>query len=731
MRNRRELHSSLSGPTLGDPNGDAEDTLKWIKKAKKREKELAKKRQQELESMDKAFQAEYTERDLVGLKVSHDFEELAEGDGRILTLKDSRILDDEEDVLQNVELAEEERTRKNKELKIKRRDYTGYDDDEFAEGKQGMKRSVLAKYDEEIQGTHETGFRLGSSAAPKEVMEVVRPEQDIVKLDRKVLSIDYAKNLETSDYLREGDVGFKKPKTKKKRSTRRVAVDGGDDAGDKEENRMEEDEKPAVSRPRELDVNFVDDDELQAALARSRRAKIHKSKTFTPEAIASKLAQERSREQLTLPDSAINMDGPETGLVFDDTSEFVRNISYNPAPAKPTVTGPLTDPSVKHSVPSREASETPGDQVIDEIEAGEVVVKDEDEEGEEAMLQAVEQAIKAAEAEERAAAEKGANIEVGTAGEHTYSSGLTGALALLRQQGLLAAPTADQCERENVQRQRDLWLSEYRRRQTQRDLERLQSRGSNKDQATREYENRSREQQEARTTLDFFKDYKPDINIAYFDEFGRNLTPKEAWKALSHKFHGKGSGRMKTEKRLKKIAEEKKKEAMASGDTPLSMNKAFQIRQEKTGQAHFVLSVGNRGAVPQASEFLDPPPLSKGKTEKNKSKKKDAAKVNAPQMSDSASFITLPAPQPSVDGFTGANGTSPTPSRFSSIGPTSGSPAPSAKPGFSRISSAMDTPSQSQSATPVSGERTKVAFGFGAKRKAAEECVGTPPTKKR
>jgi len=51
---------------------------------------------------------------------------------------------------------------------------------------------------------------------------------------------------------------------------------------------------------------------------------------------------------------------------------------------------------------------------------------------------------------------------------------------------------------------------------------------------------------------------------------------------------------MKTEKRLKKIAEEKK-EAMASGDTPLSMNKAFQIRQEKTGQAHFVLSVGNRG----------------------------------------------------------------------------------------------------------------------------------------
>jgi hypothetical protein len=31
----------------------------------------------------------------VGLKVSHDFEEMGEGEARILTLKDSRILDNE------------------------------------------------------------------------------------------------------------------------------------------------------------------------------------------------------------------------------------------------------------------------------------------------------------------------------------------------------------------------------------------------------------------------------------------------------------------------------------------------------------------------------------------------------------------------------------------------------------------------------------------------------------
>ncbi|KAJ8581709.1 SART-1-domain-containing protein, partial [Rhizopogon salebrosus TDB-379] len=361
------------------------------------------------------------------------------------------------------------------------------------------------------------------------------------------------------------------------------------------------------------------------------------------------------------------------------------------------------------------------DEALDEIEAGEVVVKEEDDNDEE-MLNAIEEAIKEAE-EKNATPDQ--DVEVGTSGEKTFGSGMGATLQLLRQQGVLAAPTADQSEREVVQLQRDLWLAEYRHRQAQRDLERVQSRGGNKDQATREYENRLREQQEARAQLDLFKNYKPDVNIVYYDEYGRSLTPKEAWKALSHKFHGKGSGKMKTEKRLKKIAEEKKQEAMASGDTPLSMNRAFQIRQEKTGQAHFVLSVGNRGAVPQASEFLDPQPLSKGKTEKTKSKKKDSGKGGAGQSLDSTGFMTLPAPQ--MQSY--VNSQSPAPSGFSSIMAASGSISPPAmKPGFSRISSATDTPTQT--GTSVPSERTKVAFGFGSKRKAADDFM-QPPSKRR
>ena len=61
-----------------------------------------------------------------------------------------------EDELQNVEMAEHERTKKRNELKIKKRDYTGYDDEEFSNDQIGMRRQILAKYDEELEGPKET-----------------------------------------------------------------------------------------------------------------------------------------------------------------------------------------------------------------------------------------------------------------------------------------------------------------------------------------------------------------------------------------------------------------------------------------------------------------------------------------------------------------------------------------------------------------------------------------------
>jgi len=50
--------------------------------------------------------------------------------------------------------------------------------------------------------------------------------------------------------------------------------------------------------------------------------------------------------------------------------------------------------------------------------------------------------------------------------------------------------------------------------------------------------------------------YRPEVKLEYVDEHGRTMTPKEAFRYLSHRFHGKGSGKKKLEKRIKKSEED-------------------------------------------------------------------------------------------------------------------------------------------------------------------------------
>ncbi|XP_057431978.1 SART-1 family protein DOT2-like [Lotus japonicus] len=61
--------------------------------------------------------------------------------------------------------------------------------------------------------------------------------------------------------------------------------------------------------------------------------------------------------------------------------------------------------------------------------------------------------------------------------------------------------------------------------------------------------------------------YKKDIGIERRDEFGRILTPKEAFRLISHRFHGKGPGIRKKEKRMNQYKKELKMKQMKSSDT--------------------------------------------------------------------------------------------------------------------------------------------------------------------
>ena len=81
------------------------------------------------------------------------------------------------------------------------------------------------------------------------------------------------------------------------------------------------------------------------------------------------------------------------------------------------------------------------------------------------------------------------------------------------------------------------------------------------------------------------------------------MTPKEAFRMISHKFHGKGPGKMKQEKRMKQYQEELKLKQMKNSDTPsLSVERMREAQmQSKTPylvlsghvKAGYVLSLGN------------------------------------------------------------------------------------------------------------------------------------------
>ncbi|KAL9939055.1 hypothetical protein V8E36_001868 [Tilletia maclaganii] len=695
-KNKRELSRRLVGRSLGAADDESsagaaggaagsESTLSWLKASKKRAKENAARRlQQQIEDEEAQVQAEYGAEDLAGLRVGHEMDDFEEGgEERILTLRDAKVLDEgAEDELVDSLIAQRERDEENAERKKGAKKYTGLDDDDFGGGTGagpsvvglGKKRGVLAKYDDELsagdaamlRSGEDVGFRIGGG--PKKSREEIRAQQaeEAARLaNRQLLNLDYSKNVEVSDYLQEGDVGFKKTKgNKKKRSATRVKVDLDDDdasghagpsAPKTEDNgdvAMDDNPAPITRRPRVVETdNFVDDDELQASLAKARRAKAKKTLTkLTPEQIAANLAAQKKEEE---DGSAQQGDGSEDvkmedaegsnglaargngakaevgadeeqALTFDSTTEFVRNLAFKAAAEEPrrlvkTEAAEPTVPAASSSNAGQIKQETSGgDTVLPSRATSErqVTVQDapidEDEEMADEDMERIE--VFAVPANDDTTAgedpEEGEDNapEPSAAAEPLAGGGMAATLSLLRNQGLLQAYTPDLREKEAKQREYDLWMAEQRRRERVREAELAASkaRGSAVDQATREMENQQRDMADARDAQRRFANYKPDVDIKYHDQYGRELDSKKAWKILSHKFHGKGPGHKKQELELRRLENERKREKMQSGDTPTGMSKAFQDRSERTGQAHMVLSVGAKGNAPQELSMLGP-----------------------------------------------------------------------------------------------------------------------------
>ena len=606
---RRDVARRLRGPTLGESRDEDMSARDWIRHARRQAQvHSAERLQKQAEDEQAARMQTYTSSELEGLRVAHDLDEFVAGsDERVLTLRDANVLDENEDELMEHSAETYAKARADQRDRERHSVYTGVEELEKE------KRGVLDKYDHvESLDLNQTppnrhaaslGFRLGDAASldAMDARSSARSEAQRVAEQRALhrTSLDYVKNAPVSDY----EVSFKK-KSKKKRAPRvKVEPDDDDAAGRGDQvastipsssSAMEIDEP---RKPLSKAEALIDDDELAASLARTRR--MHAKASFrkvTPEMVARNLAatQRAVAEQDTQKESQLEKD--DGVLTFDETTEFVQNIIARPS--KPQI-------DTQRQLPSPPAPQINyGDSTSHvESEAGDRLEPELEVDSNAALSPASHPTAQDPHRENGAELAKMSDVDNALHGDVDTEAMASGSVAsvvqFLKSQGTLEHVPKEQLEHEKTQLKYDAWLRERRR------ADRL---AESDDQDAREDD--QSERREAQAALERFKDYKPDVKIEYHDEYGRTLSTKEAWKQLSHTFHGNAPGHKAQEKRLRRIAEEQRRERMLAGDTS-AMTRAFQERSERTGQAHMVLSVGQHDHAPQDIHLGAPPALEK------------------------------------------------------------------------------------------------------------------------
>uniref|UniRef100_A0A3B1J0Y3 Spliceosome associated factor 1, recruiter of U4/U6.U5 tri-snRNP n=1 Tax=Astyanax mexicanus TaxID=7994 RepID=A0A3B1J0Y3_ASTMX len=247
LKQKRLLNQKLGKvKTLGEDEPWLDDTAAWVERSRKqaKEKELAEKRAKLLEEMDEEFGVSnlveqefaqtkkdaYSSRDLKGLSVQHKMESFKEGETVILTLQDKGVLDENEDVLVNVGLVDKEKAEKNVELKKKKPEYKPYDEEESVDDMVTFKpKSVLSKYDEEIDGEKKKSFRLSSGGfvggERERELQAIRES-----LHNQAQSLEMpALTLASEYYTPQEMVGFKKTKRRVKKIRKKEKVARADE----------------------------------------------------------------------------------------------------------------------------------------------------------------------------------------------------------------------------------------------------------------------------------------------------------------------------------------------------------------------------------------------------------------------------------------------------------------------------------------------------------------------
>lgn len=580
-KEKRQLQSKYSKvKTLGESDSD-DDAEAWVGKSRQVEqaKKDAEKREKMLEELDAQFgigdvietekrerlRNKYTDKDLKGLQVDHDVDSFAEEKTVILTLKDKDVLDEDvDDVLVNVNMLDDERYKKNVENSKKKILYNAYEDQEFDEFGNPKEKSLLSKYDEEIDGAKKSTFKIGSDNSVERKIAVAQSVKE--KLARKKLETIAEKNLViASEYYNEEEMAkFKKPKKK----IRKIRTKGKLTADDLEQSTSTGIEQIGSRRPKPKTEPDLDIDDVPSVEIKVEDIKLEDEKDDILEKALHKARKIKQKENIIadiIGKTEVKMEPEEeidTGnIILNATAEFCRTLGDIPTYGK---------------AGNREETE--------EIDMDyENDMKDENSDDEVQIIEPT--GWNSVDPNQTMMSANIAPQEVQILDEEPdVSTGVGAALKLAMSKGYL---DKEQNNRPSNSRLAHLQAQHYS----------IEDKTYGDDGGDRGGGGGGRRERYSGPITDFKeKDgFKPNVKLEYIDDEGHILNSKEAFRYLSHKFHGKGPGKNKIEKRIKKSVQEQLMKKMSSTDTPLGTLNMLQQKQKETQSPFVVLSGSKQG----------------------------------------------------------------------------------------------------------------------------------------
>lgn len=603
-KERRAIEEKLKAfQTLGEDDG-MDDVKNWVNRSrdKDRLKKEADQRAKLLDQLDEEFgvgelvdqevrqtrKNAYKDRDLRGLRVEHDVEEFKEGRQVILTLKDADVLDEEVgDTLVNVNMMDDERYKKNVENRKQNPNHYGYNvyDEEVDEFGMVKERDILGKYNDELGDRKKSSFTIGSNAE-HEAADRRRQLEIRAKLQNKKLdSLNTVPLTLASEYLTETEMAsFKKPKKKVRKIRQKLRADdllasvpevADADLGSRSSRRENSatvssgsgsrmkarrdilitDDVPVMNEDySDVRVDEEDDEDLQAVLSKARRLKqkeaiISKALPIDAEQIKHEIKPEVDSDDENGSFDTRTRDG---AMLLNATAEFCRTLgdipTYGLAGNRDEDVNEMMD--FEQEAEEREPDyQEPGGSSWNYVNTE----REQEEQARSGQIPVEDVAI--------------------LDEEPDVASSVAGALKLANSKGYLEK---EESNRPSNARFAHLQAKNY----------------SIEDKNYGDEDKYSRRDRFSGPISEFREKetFKPNVKLEYIDDSGHLLTPKEAFRYLSHKFHGKGPGKNKVEKRLKKSEQEGLMKKMSSTDTPLGTLNMLQAKQKETQSPFIVLS---------------------------------------------------------------------------------------------------------------------------------------------